>query len=350
MTEVRTAAGSEAPVGIVANPASGKDIRRLVAFGSAIDNNEKVNILRRVLVGLDAVGVARVAYMPDTHALVARAAAGLDVQLASFPLPMPITGGGGDSLEASRRLAEMGAAAIVTLGGDGTNRLVAKGCGDIPLVPLSTGTNNVFPSLVEGTLAGLAAGLIATGLVPDPDGSRGLLRRHPRLDVLVDGVATESALIDVATTRHASVGSRAVWDPASLSEIVLSRVIPATIGLASLGGLLYPASVDAGSGVHVVLAANGRPGRRLLAPLAPGLVRPVPIERAALLPAGTTVSLRPGVGTVALDGEREFERPRSGASLAVRLDPAGPWVVRIGPTLSAAAAAGFFLRDLDDLD
>ena len=38
-------------VGIIANPASGKDIRRLVAHGSTFDNNEKTNIVRRVLLG-----------------------------------------------------------------------------------------------------------------------------------------------------------------------------------------------------------------------------------------------------------------------------------------------------------
>ena len=41
-------------VGIIANPASGKDIRRLVAHGSVFNNNEKVNIVRRVILGLDA--------------------------------------------------------------------------------------------------------------------------------------------------------------------------------------------------------------------------------------------------------------------------------------------------------
>jgi predicted polyphosphate/ATP-dependent NAD kinase len=35
--------------GIIANPAAGKDIRRLVAHGSTFDNNEKVNIVHRVL-------------------------------------------------------------------------------------------------------------------------------------------------------------------------------------------------------------------------------------------------------------------------------------------------------------
>ena len=35
-------------VGIIANPASGKDIRRLVAFGSVFDNEEKVSIVPAV--------------------------------------------------------------------------------------------------------------------------------------------------------------------------------------------------------------------------------------------------------------------------------------------------------------
>lgn len=51
-------------VGIIANPASGRDIRRLVAHGTVFDNNEKTVIVRRVLLGLEAVGIARVAYMP----------------------------------------------------------------------------------------------------------------------------------------------------------------------------------------------------------------------------------------------------------------------------------------------
>ncbi len=52
-------------VGIVANPASGRDIRRLVAHGTVFDNNEKTAIVRRILIGLAAVGITRVAYMPE---------------------------------------------------------------------------------------------------------------------------------------------------------------------------------------------------------------------------------------------------------------------------------------------
>ncbi|MHB9090146.1 MAG: ATP-NAD kinase, partial [Chloroflexota bacterium] len=51
-----------ATVGIIANPASGRDIRRLVAHGSVFSNNEKVNIVRRILLGLDAAGVDHVLF------------------------------------------------------------------------------------------------------------------------------------------------------------------------------------------------------------------------------------------------------------------------------------------------
>src|ERR687887_268823 len=108
-------------VGIIANPAAGKDIRRLVAHGSTFDNNEKINIVRRVLLGLDALGVEQVDYMPDTYTIVPRAA----VTLRLRPLPMPVLGTPGDSGEAARRLADLGVGCVVALGGDGTNRIVA---------------------------------------------------------------------------------------------------------------------------------------------------------------------------------------------------------------------------------
>ena len=44
-------------VGIIANPAASKDIRRLVAQGRVVPDWEKVNIVRRALLGLQSVGV-----------------------------------------------------------------------------------------------------------------------------------------------------------------------------------------------------------------------------------------------------------------------------------------------------
>ena len=59
-----------------------------------------------------------------------------------------------------------GASVIVVLGGDGTARAAPVESGDVPVLPLSTGTNNAFPEMWEATVAGTAAGLLATGRVP----------------------------------------------------------------------------------------------------------------------------------------------------------------------------------------
>ncbi|MER3421665.1 MAG: ATP-NAD kinase, partial [Chloroflexota bacterium] len=45
-----------APIGLIANPAAGKDIRRLVAHASVFDNAEKRHILQRVVLGALAAG------------------------------------------------------------------------------------------------------------------------------------------------------------------------------------------------------------------------------------------------------------------------------------------------------
>lgn len=45
--------------GIIANPASGKDIRRLVAHATVFDNQEKVNLIRRILLGFKRQGLKR---------------------------------------------------------------------------------------------------------------------------------------------------------------------------------------------------------------------------------------------------------------------------------------------------
>src|SRR5205823_8736823 len=254
-------------VGIIANPASGRDIRRLVAHGTVFDNNEKTAIVRRVLLGLEAVGIRRVAYMPEhDFGILPRAITGLHghpLQLEASPLEMPVLGTSADSTRAAQLLAEMGAGCIITLGGDGTNRVVAKGCGTVPLVPISTGTNNVFPTFLEGTVAGMAAGLVARGCAGE-----GALRRVPRLEVRVNGVPRDSALVDVVVSEQPFVGTRAIWDQALVREVVLARVAPATIGLSALGGALLSAPIQAANatvetseqraGMHIVLGDGGQ--------------------------------------------------------------------------------------------
>ena len=58
-----------ASIGIIANPASGKDIRRLVSYATTIDNQEKVNIVKRIVLAAQTMGVDTVWFMPDTFQL-----------------------------------------------------------------------------------------------------------------------------------------------------------------------------------------------------------------------------------------------------------------------------------------
>ena len=51
-------------VGVVANPASGRDVRRLVTGASVFDNAEKGAMVHRLMAGLGAAGVDRVVMMP----------------------------------------------------------------------------------------------------------------------------------------------------------------------------------------------------------------------------------------------------------------------------------------------
>ena len=57
-------------VGLIANPEAGHDVRRVVSHASTFNNQEKVYIIRRLLMGLAAAGVERVLYLPEPIGLV----------------------------------------------------------------------------------------------------------------------------------------------------------------------------------------------------------------------------------------------------------------------------------------
>lgn len=312
-------------VGIIANPAAGKDIRRLVAQGRVVSSQEKANTLRRVFAGLVASGVEQVLVMPEFSRLARPAMEETAGKMRSAYLDLVPAESQHDSTRAARALAEQGAACIITLGGDGTNRVVAKGCGGVPLVPISTGTNNVFPQMVEGTLAGLAAGAVASGAVPLAE----VTRRSKTLDVFVDGERTEIALVDAAVTYQAFVGARAVWDLDSLAELYLTRAEPASIGLSSIGSRIRPMAMDDEHGLYLRL--SGEPGPNaasVRAPMGPGMVNEIRVQEWALLKAGERHQVDVCPGTVALDGEREVELyPRRRVEIALNAD--GPFVVDI---------------------
>ena len=317
-------------VGIIANPAAGKDIRRIVAQGRFVPNHEKVNILKRALVGMDAVGVERVLFLPDSGGLGRSALQGMELALTPDFVEMTVFHAERDSSGAARIMREVGVDCIITLGGDGTNRAIATECGDIPLVPISTGTNNVFPTMLEGTIAGMAAGVVATGQANPERASI----HHSRLEVYVDGEYRDMALVDVAVSTERFVGARAIWDMSTLHQLFLTRASVTSIGLSAIGAQLRQIEPDSPEGRYMRL---GPGGDTVLAPVAPGAVTSVDVaEWFAITPdgPGVEVDLRPA--TIALDGERTFSLSPS-SKVEVRLGLNGPRVVNPERALALAA-------------
>jgi predicted polyphosphate/ATP-dependent NAD kinase len=326
-------ARAQVTVGLIVNPVAGRDIRRLVGAASVMPHHEKAAIARRVLRGLEAAGVARVLYLADGVGIVAAAADGLALRLELEPLPLQLEGYASDSIEAARRLDAAGVGAIVTLGGDGTNRAVASACGGVPLVAISSGTNNVFPAMVEGTVAGLAAGLVACGAVPVDE----VAPRAKWVEVAA-GNAGDIALIDAAVCRDRFRGAAAIWDPARITTIVLSRAEPWAVGLSSIGGRLRPVAADEPAGLHVELATpSERHAHLVRAVIAPGLVADVPVRDVRVLALGEEVTLNAEGGMVALDGERELH---SSIPVVARVTAAGPRVVDVRRVLARSAGIG----------
>jgi hypothetical protein len=318
-----------ATAGVIANPASGRDIRRLVAHASVFGNVEKISILRRVVLGMEAAGVRRILYMPDPHRLMERALSEIEVRARVEPVADVPRGDASDTTEAAAAMQAAGASVLVSLGGDGTNRALARGARDVPLVPVSTGTNNVFPVMIEGTVAGLAAGAVATGIV-DPGR---VSQRCKLVRISLPDGREEIALIDAVLMDAGFVASRAIWDTDGIREVILTRAQADAVGMAAVGGMLETVAPSDDFALRLVLGE----GRKVQAAIAPGLIREVRIAQATRLALGQVVQVR-GPALLAVDGERELAIPEA-ADIAITRS--GPPVVDVARCLAEAREAGF---------
>jgi len=312
-------------VGIIANPVSARDIRRIVANAANLQIADRANIVLRVLAALRACGVADVLMMPEHGGIgshvrrgVARAAAhGEAPYPAVHALSMPVTGTATDTHRAAAAMREAGVAAIVVLGGDGTHRAVAAHCGAVPIAGISTGTNNAFPEHREPTVTGLATGLAVTGQIP----AHIAFTANKRIDVAVNNAVREIALVDVALVTEGYVGARALWRPESFRELFVTFADPEVIGMSAIAGLLEPVGREESGGLMVRLATPGAGGTVLKAPIAPGLMTAVGVTDWRRMPAGVPFVPEVKAGSIALDGEREIAfSARDRVSLTLRDD------------------------------
>ena len=304
---------------MIVNPVSGTDIRRATSTAGFIDLMQKARIVKSILKGIEAVGVDEVLIMPDFYGVAAHALWDLpQLSLKWDFIDMKPKGDYTDTLNAVKEMVRENVGSIVILGGDGTVRVASKASGDTPLLPISTGTNNVIPYFIDGTLAGIAAAAVANGLVSDAT------YRLKRILLIMNGEVVDQALVDLGATLYPFRGARAVIDPRLVTEVFISLVKPLSIGLASIGIALRPNGIPNDVILHVITGSRFS----VKVVLMPGYVVNMGIDKVEELKLGVKVPIGRAY-TIELDGEREVE-VFDGDVVEVMADGKGPIIIDVG--------------------
>jgi len=328
-------------VGILANPMSGRDVRRVAARASRLSHEYKREQIQRAVIGAVAAGTDRVLLVHDCFRTAESAVESLHLHATLEFVDVRIETRPADTARAAVAMREAGCRALLVLGGDGTHRIVARAWPAAPMVALSTGTNNVFPEMYEATTAGAAAGLVAAGRVALDEVSR----PAKRIEVLYADGERDLALVDAALLADDHPGNLMPFEPAKLRQLVLARAEPAAVGMSPIGGLLHPCGRDDDGGVALRCTGPDGGGAPLLAPVSPGLYGTCHVAEARPVALGEEVVLR-GPGVLALDGDRE-RRLATGETARARVLRDGPRVIDVRGALAVAAQRGSYRERLD---
>lgn len=328
-------------IGIVCNPQSGKDIRRLLTAATTIDDMEKTNIVERILLSASALGDHKVYIMPDRlgygRLLLQKS------NLADYPgdlsqlevYDMERTETQHDTIFFAEEMERIQADVMIVMGGDGTSRAAAKGTIKVPMISLSTGTNNVYPELMEGTVAGVAAAAIASHAVSIDECSM----QAKCIEIYINGEFRDMALIDLVFCRNPFVGSKAIWDYQEIDRVIVTQCSMASIGFSAMVGSVFKVSDEDEFGAYAEFT-DGVPNT--YAAVGAGVVRPVCVENARKMNIeekySTTMDY---MGTLALDGEREVVF-YPGDEIVCVIRRTGPKKVNAKKTVELAQKKGFF--------
>ena len=316
---------------------SGRDVRRLAARATNMTHEAKRDLVARAAAGADAAGATDLFVLEEPFRIASLALAHLPLRAKVHLLPHKALNDARDTDVAVARFLEAGCRTLISLGGDGSNRAIVRALHerkrqDVHLIPLSTGTNNVFPVLAEPTIAGMIAALQARGLLADD-----LAQRAKVLHVQLGSrpqVKHDLGLIDAVLLRNDHVGNLLPFDAKRLARLFLSRAEPDAIGTSPIGGLIEPVGAEDDAGLLVEMG----PGKRFTAPLSPGFFKEVAVRSATRIAFGVPVPFH-GAGVLALDGDRDH-RLREGDHATITLQRDGPWILDIGRAMRWAVAEG----------
>jgi hypothetical protein len=310
-----------------------------VAAAGSVTVEDKANVVRRVVRGAREAGARPFMVHHDSHRIIRRATETMrDVELSWIDMDLTFTEEDTVAAVAAMRAADC--AVVVVIGGDGTNRAAARAWPDLPVVPLSTGTNNAFSIMVEATVAGAACGHLATGRCRLGDVARmaKVVRVTPRGADLPDDLA----LVDAVAVDDPYVGSFELFDPATLRVAVVTRAEPTAVGFAGVAGLVEPVGPDEAGGLLLRFGPVADCARVVRGPTAPGHYDDLGLVEVRRLAEGEEVVVS-GPLLLAFDGERK-RRLVAGEEVVLVIRRDGPRVVDVAAVMSRAAADGAYLR------
>lgn len=324
-------------IGIIVNPFSGKDLRRITCQASNVGNTEKVMKVVRMINCMKRFGVKKVYLMPDNYMVNANIAAiihkdkdaGSMVELLDFiPTDRPE-----DTVKAVEMMRNLGIACLIVLGGDGTCRLVAKTDIDVPIIPVSTGTNNVYPEFWEGTVVGIAASYIVHKR-PDIE-----LRRGKRIEIYINGTFRDISLVDAVITDLPYIGSRVVTEIDNVREVIVTMCSPGSVGFSAIIGNIAICEEHDDFGYRLRMTADGE---TVITPASPGQLTEITYSEFERMEIGSQYMCSPDFdGTIALDGERTVSF-RKGDRLLFIIERNAPYKVDVMKTLYQAVESKYF--------
>ncbi len=309
-------------IGIIINPESGKDIRRLVGNAPFITNYTKIDVIKRFLLGLNATdAVDEVVFMPDFYGIALDVIEDLKdrVNFDLNTIAMKVENSVNDTILASKYMSEIGVNVIVSAGGDGTLRAVYKGIGDkVPILGLSLGTNNVLGATYEPTILGMTLGLLIRN--PNPD----VIDRIKTIKVFVNNKLKDLSLVDLTFIDGWYVGTRAIWDEYSLRYAFISKGEIGDIGIPSIASVIKPIGFDDDFGLMIKFGL----GYIVNTILAPGLVKQIFVNEIRTVRLGEEVEVPEGRYVIAFDGEKELVVNNNDV-IKVRIDKDGPLLINV---------------------
>ncbi len=283
------------------------------------------------------MGADRLIFMPDRSGMAVSVilklqSEGINAELADFN---PI-GKMADTVKFAQLMKDLGVGCIIAIGGDGTSRAVSKEIGDIPLMPISSGTNNAYPYMTEGTAGGIAAAGVASGKYSLDE----CCIKDKRIEIYVNDEFRDIALVDAVVTRVCYVGAKAVQNMEDVVAIVVTRCNPHSIGFSGIVGTRCIVKDTDNYGV----AMEVHTGDSYIVPFTSGMLGVLKSTEPLMITEGQSYTMTADfAGSVALDGEREVIFS-SGDKISLKVIRNGPRRILIEKTCETMLRNGAFRR------